>query len=220
MSFRKANFVQGEYYHLYNRGVEKRSIFEDEEDSERFLKSMIMFNTVEPIGSIYQQSFHKGVEKKREPLVNFISYCLNPNHFHVIAVPLVEKGIQMFMHRLGTGYTMYFNEKYKRCGALFQGVFKSTHIDSDKYLLHLSVYVNLNYLVHQLGGEASKLVRTSWNEFIEPTGTTNNSNVCNKDIVLGQFKSTDSYKQYALSTLPNIISRKQNEKEIGKLLID
>ena len=70
------------------------------------------------------------------------------------------------MQRLGTGYTMYFNEKEKRSGSLFQGVFKSLHINTNEYLLHLSAYVNLNDRVHQLGSETSKLVKSSWREYI------------------------------------------------------
>jgi len=74
---------------------------------------------------------------------------LNQNHYHFILEPLVDDGIQKFMHKLSTGYTNYFNEKYKRNGSLFQGKYKAVHINSDEYLLHLSVYVNLNYKVHR-----------------------------------------------------------------------
>lgn len=59
------------------------------------------------------------------------------------------------MKRMG-GYTSYFNDKYKRSGVLFQGVFKSTHIDSNEYLLHVSAYVNLNNKIHPLRGETPK----------------------------------------------------------------
>lgn len=222
MSIRKVEFATENFYHIYNRGVEKRTIFEEPFDTLRFFKSMILFNSVEPIGSIYEHTFPLSENKKskRKPLVGIVAYCLNPNHFHLILTPKVDKGIQMFMHRLGTGYTMYFNEKYKRSGSLFQGVFKATHLDSNEYLLHVSAYVNLNNRVHQLelGGFASKLVKTSWDEYInEDTGGVG---ICEKDIIIEQFKSPAKYKNFALSALDSIIERKTKEKEWQATLID
>src|SRR3989344_6008505 len=121
MSMRKMAFLPGEYYHIYNRGVDKRNIFSDKKDLGRFFQSMKEFNTKNPIGSLYENSF--------------VNYCLNPNHYHFLLTPLVEKGVEKFMQRLGTGYTMYFNERNKRSGSLFQGKFKSKHINSNEYLL-------------------------------------------------------------------------------------
>src|SRR3989344_2001179 len=217
MPSRKVNLVEGEYYHLFNRGVDKRDIFMDKEDVERFHQCMIEFNTKVPIGSIYENSFLKEKEKEDTPLVSFISYCLNPNHYHHIMTPLVEKGIESFMQRLGTGYTLYFNNKYKRSGSLFQGKFKASHIDSNEYLLHVSAYVNLNDKTHQLGGSSSKLVRSSWNHYIQNEVV---AVQCEKDIVLDQFRSINEYKEFALSSLEDMIQRKKEEKELKLLLID
>ncbi len=140
---RKVPFVVGEYYHLYNRGVEKRDIFIDNEDLNRFLKSLTEFNTVEPIGSIYEHSFGSPTPKSRSlKLISIVAYCLNPNHYHLLVTPLKFGGIQKFMHRLGTGYTNYFNERYDRSGALFQGRYKDVHVSSNEQLLHLSAYIN------------------------------------------------------------------------------
>ena len=154
---RKVKFTVGEYYHIYNRGTDKRNIFMDEQDLSRFWESLFDFNQTEPIGSIYEFSFKKKsreANKKKKPLVQFIVYCLNPNHFHFLITPIQEKGIEKFMQRLGNGYTKYFNNKHKRSGVLFQGKFKSKHIDSNQYLLHLSAYINGN---DQLGHRMSKL---------------------------------------------------------------
>ena len=84
------------------------------------------------------------------------------------------------MQRLGTGYTKYFNGRYKRTGSLFQGVFKSSHIDSNEYLLHSSVYVNLNDRVHKIGDGLS---RSSWNEYIGKSP----SNFCKKILFSGNL---------------------------------
>ena len=159
MANRKSSFVIGEHYHIFNRGVDKRIIFSDRYDIHRFFQSMIEFNTVDPIGSLYENSFLQlGGETPKfgEKLVNIIAYCLNPNHFHLILEQLKDGGISEFMKRLAGGYTGYFNQKNDRSGSLFQGVFKDVHIDSNEYLLHASAYVNLNDRVHQLGGETPK----------------------------------------------------------------
>ncbi|MBI2023218.1 transposase [Candidatus Giovannonibacteria bacterium] len=216
---RKIKFVSGEYYHVYNRGVDKRNIFNDKYDVERFFQCMDEFNTIKPIGSLYENSFlapHQQVKRKSKKLVNFITYCLNSNHFHFILEPISENGISKFMHRLSTGYSWYFNNKNQRSGSLFQGPFKATHIDSNEYLLRVSVYVNLNFKVHQLGGLAAKLVKSSWEEYI--FGQTDQ--FCKKNVILRQFNSKREYGSFALETLPEIIERKKREKEVSDLLIE
>src|SRR3989344_1672384 len=218
---REIKFAIGEYYHIFNRGTDKRTIFNGPNDSGRFFRSMIEFNTERPIGSIYENSFRKettDIVKPNKPLVSFLAYCLNPNHYHFILRPLSDRGIEKFMHRLGTGYTNYFNEKYKRNGVLFQGKFKATHIDTNEYLLHVSAYVNLNFKIHQLGSPASKLVvKSSWGEYINEPGR---ENICDKDIIIGQFKKSHHYKKFALDALEGIVERKMKEKELKTLLID
>ncbi len=228
MTNRKTPFVTGEYYHLYNRGIDKRSIFSDQKDLNRFFQSMIEFNVSEPIGSIYENSFIKKsqlggstskLRKGSQKLVDFVAFCLNPNHFHFIVMQSSEKGIEKFMHRLGTGYTMYFNEKEKRSGALFQGRFKSVHVGTNEYLLHLSAYVNLNNKVHQLGGLTSKLAgsRSSWGEYIDK----NTKGICEKKIILDQFNNNiDEYKKFSLSSLEMIRKRKEDMKDLEKFLLE
>ncbi|OGI65886.1 hypothetical protein A3A95_00695 [Candidatus Nomurabacteria bacterium RIFCSPLOWO2_01_FULL_39_18] len=204
MSIRKTSFVKGEYYHIYNRGVDKRDIFLDKADLHRFLQSMDEFNVKDPIGSLYENSFVKELGGKTSKLVKFIAYCLNPNHYHFILTPLLEKGVEKFMQRLGTGYTMYFNEKNKRSGSLFQGKFKSKHIGSNEYLFQASAYVNLNN--YDRNGILKKsLNSSSWVEYTQST----NSNFCEKSIVLGQFQSKKEYEKFALEAWENTCERKE-----------
>src|SRR3989344_8639651 len=175
---RKVPFVNGEFYHVYNRGVDKRDIFSDQYDLDRFFQSMNEFNVVEPIGSIYENSFIRnslgGLTPKLK-LVNVIAFCLNQNHYHFLLEQVIDKGIEKFMHKLSTGYTCYFNERNKRSGSLFQGTYKSKHIDSNEYLLYLSAYVNLNDQIHQLGGLTPKLMKSSWGEY---TNTNSSQDFC------------------------------------------
>jgi len=220
---RKLILAPGEYYHVFNRGVDKRDIFMDEYDLKRFLLCLIEFNTFEPIGSIYENRFKKPKHgkklgslasksrDKKESLTELICYCLNPNHFHLVLFQKQENAIQRFMQRLGTGYTNYFNEKYSRSGSLFQGPYKAVHIESNTQLLHTSVYVNLN---GEISGVKQGKFLSSWGEYVADAKPT----LCKKDIVLGQFKNPSKYKSFARSSLKDIIRRKREQKELSELL--
>ena len=213
---RTTEFTVGGYYHIYNRGVDKRDIFVDHYDQKRFFQSMEEFNVSSPIGSIFQNSFRRSKDEKslsglatKQKLVEFVCYCLNPNHYHFILKGLTEGGIVEFMHKLGTGYTRHFNEKYKRTGSLFQGPFKSIEIESNEYLLYLSVYVNLNDRIHQLDkGTGHVKSRSSWAEYM---GTANES-FCETSIILEQYGNVEAYRGFAEGSLAEMIERKESER--------
>lgn len=207
-NMRKVSFANGEYYHVYNRGTEKRTIFPDKFYFSRFLQSMEEFNTVEPIGSIYANSFRKKELSNpvaKSKLVNFICFCLNPNHYHFILEQIVDRGVEKFMHKLGAGYTHYFNQKNERNGVLFQGPFKAKHINSNEYLLHLSAYVNLNNRVHQLSNGVAK---SSWEDYLV---SDKQISFCKKDVILSQFKTNKDYSDFAQDALEVIRRRKDME---------
>ncbi|MCX6763656.1 MAG: transposase [Candidatus Moranbacteria bacterium] len=174
------------------------------------------FNTTEPIGSIYAHSFslRHPMSKKRKKLVNFICYCINPNHYHFILEQIIDGGIERFMQKLGDGYTKYFNYKEKRSGSLFQGRFKSTHINSNEYLLHLSSYVNLNNRVHKLKLR-HPMSKSSWEEHLN-----GKKGFCKKKVIAGQFKNCEEYKKFAENSLAGILERKGNLKEMEDLLME
>lgn len=230
MGRNRPKFVTGEIYHIFNRGVEKRDIFKNSADVRRFFESMVVFNTTKPIGSLRDFYEFQEIRKanpsqwsdhweKREKLVEFIAYCLNPNHKHLVVMQRVDGGVSELMKRLGGGYTRYFNDRYERTGALFQGKFKAVHIATNEQLLHVSAYVNLNYRVHRYPQIKADLTKSSWSEYVGECS----ERVCNKDIVLDQFKNTDEYKQFSLSSLQEIIERRYEEKEeedeVGRWLL-
>ena len=155
---RRVKFAPNSIYHIYNRGVEKRRIFVDDRDRWRFVQGLFLFNDErakanllwrierENAGRINFRILREFMEKNeadRKPLVRIIADCLMPNHFHLILEELADNGISKFMHKLGTGFAMYFNKRYERVGSLFQGRFKAVHVDNDAYLKNLLVYVNV-----------------------------------------------------------------------------
>ncbi|MBI5138560.1 MAG: transposase [Candidatus Vogelbacteria bacterium] len=213
MGIRDIDFVEGECYHIFNRGTDKRTITEDKFDSDRFVLSLQKFNVIDPIGSIYESSFHKHEDNEAEHqnrLVDMIAFCLNPNHFHLLVTQLTEAGVSKFLHRVQTGYSKYYNTKHKRKGTLFQGKFGASLITLNDNLLHVSAYVNLNNKVHQLGSKASKLVRSSYSYFIEPAKKPNW--ICN-DVVMEQFKNSGEYKLFAEDSLELMLQSKTEQRE-------
>jgi len=145
---RKDPFVEGEYYHVYNRGVDKRMIFTSASDYKRFLMLLYLANNQDEvrIGNILKSHNYDEVFSilRSEQLVVIGAYCLMPNHFHVLLTQKVEGGITRFMLKLQTGYSMFFNTRYERNGSLFQGPFRSNLVDNDRYLEYLFAYIHLN----------------------------------------------------------------------------
>src|SRR3989344_7070503 len=134
MGFRE-KFVPGERYHIYNRGTEKRKIFLGSRDYDRFLTLLYMSNGTEAvrIDNLVRNEQGSTLLKKTlqvdrgETLVDIAAYCLMPNHFHLLLREKEEGGVSRFMQKMTTAYTMYFNKRYDRTGALLQGKFKSQH---------------------------------------------------------------------------------------------
>ena len=219
---RKDSFANGEFYHIYNRGVDKRNIFLRHSDLSRFLESIKFFNSIEPIGSIRDiketlvNSQTSDVWGDRERLVDIVCYCLNPNHYHLLLCQRVDNGISEFIKRLGGGYTKFFNEKYNRSGVLFQGKSKSVRVDSNEYLLHLGSYINLN---NQTDGFVLRLSQSSWDEFVNPERII--EKFChNKEIILEQFDTIHGYKTFALDALEGIVERKKKDKKLEDLFLE
>ena len=160
---RNVSFAPGEFYHLYNRGTEKRNIFSGRSDYERFLSLLYLSNSTERVHISNQQTSQRGStslellarSRPGKPLVAIGAYCLMPNHFHLLVHEIEKGGISRFMQKLTTGYTMYFNVRYERSGALLQGRFKATHASEDRQLKYLIAYIHLNPI---------KLIEPKWRE--------------------------------------------------------
>ena len=154
---RKYPFVVGKIYHIFNRGVAKCLIQNNEADLWRFLQGLCLFNDKKSATNILWRlerdrgRLTLGVLKKyivvegneREPLVRILAYCIMPNHFHLLVEEIQEGGITKFMHKLGLGYARYFNNKYDRVGSLWQDKFKNILVDDEDYLQYLLVYINV-----------------------------------------------------------------------------
>ena len=143
---RKAALVPGEYYHVYNRGVEKRDIFLTTGDKDRFVHMLYLANGTKPVVHRLVQGLPLYEVDVGEKRVAIGAYVLMSNHFHILVKEIQPGGITGFMEKLQTSYAMYFNKKYTRVGSLFQGTFKAEHVHRDEHLKHLFAYIHLNPL--------------------------------------------------------------------------
>jgi len=148
-------YVKDGFYHIYNRGVEKRIIFKDVQDYKVFLNYLKEYLSPPADTKILLTDFtlqgltFKGVARRPKNYsteIELLAYCLMPNHIHFLVKQNNKDSIKRFMHSLSTRYSMYFNKKYVRVGPLFQGKYKASLITEDSYLLHLSRYIHLNPL--------------------------------------------------------------------------
>lgn len=154
------SFTTGDYYHLYNRGTDKRIIFQDSHDYKRFLALLHLCNNSEAVD--IRNHFHKGRSfvdlfktERIETLVDIGAYCLMPNHFHILVYEKQDGGVSVFMKKLCTAYSMYFNKRHERTGGLFEGRFKAKHIDNEPYFNWLFSYIHLNPV---------KIINSNWKD--------------------------------------------------------
>lgn len=150
---RNPEIVGSSYYHVYNRGVDKRQIFQSERDYERFLESMYLFNdrkyTHQRGDADIKASLlscHEVLALEREPLVKVLSYELSPNHFHLFMKQNMPGGMAKFFQKLASGYTRYFNLTNGRTGRLFESSYKAQPTDFEEHKYHIPRYIHLNAL--------------------------------------------------------------------------
>jgi REP element-mobilizing transposase RayT len=159
MSVRKIIFEEHEYYHVYNRGNSKQSIFHDAQDYQRFVELLYICNTSKHFNLYdirkYQKNLDIFLHDRSDSLVAIGAYCLMSNHFHILITQIVDGGISAYMQKIATAYSMYYNKKYTRTGSLFEGKFKAIHLDTDRYLKYIFSYIHLNPV---------KLIDPRWKE--------------------------------------------------------
>jgi len=178
----RKQYLENGYYHIYNRGVEKRKIFLDEQDYVVFVSYLREYLTKKDERELQEKLANVNIlwaEKnkilRRLRMNNFLNevsllaYCLMPNHFHFFVKQKNSGSIDKFMNSLCTRYTMYFNRKYKRVGPLYQGVYKAVLVTSEEQFLHLSRYIHkqaISLRIVQQGVALQKNQRSSYLKYL------------------------------------------------------
>jgi putative transposase len=211
-----------EFYHVLNRGVDKRKIFNDSRDYARFVHDLYEFNSTERVSpnngrvasmmDIRRPSF---TGREGERLVDIHFFCLMPNHYHLLLSPCVEGGISLFMKKVNMGYAKYFNERNERSGSLFQGKYKSIHITSDAHFLYLPFYIHLNpfdmyapewrtHKIPSLDTATTFLEKYRWSSHLDYLGNDNFPSVTNRTFFLDMFNGTEGYTTKFLKYLSQL----------------
>ncbi|MEK7572424.1 MAG: transposase [Patescibacteria group bacterium] len=202
---REDPFVTGEYYHIYNRGIDKRIIFKSDKDYERFMMLLYLANSNESfrLDEILNRQKKRLKEvmvlEKGEPLISIGAWCLMSNHFHLLVKQEVDGGITKFMRKLGVGYSMFFNIKYERAGALFGGLFKSKLIGvDDNYMIQLFGYIHINPLEIKFPDWKDKINKSSSNmkKFLESYQYSSYLDYVGEDRVERNILKPESFPDY------------------------
>ncbi|MBI2011792.1 transposase [Candidatus Daviesbacteria bacterium] len=222
-SNRKIVFASGEYYHVFNRGVEKRLTFTNKHEFLRAIDS-INFYRFGNLPIRYSKYLSLEKDKKAKFLeklyqnsphqIEILAYCLMGNHFHFLLKQLMDSGVVKFLAKFTNSYTKYFNTKHNRVGPLFQGVFKAVHVESDEQLLHLSRYIHLNPVMG-FKIQAEELSSYQWSSYPQYLGITK-TQLINPTEILNFFKSSTEYEKFVLDQ----VDYAKKLKNIEHLLID
>lgn len=204
MPSRALPLVTGEYYHIFNRGVAYQPIYASGKDYDRFLLCLSYYrfrnlpfklSRLLQIEKVQREQVELILETKNDKLVEITSFCLMPNHFHLLLQQKSDGGISIFLKHVTDSYTRYFNTKRKRVGPLFQGAFKAVHVETDEQLLHLSRYIHLNPLVSFVVKDEDFL-SYRWSSLM--MYSQRRKEMISPEPVLGHFKTRNDYIQFVL----------------------
>jgi len=161
----------GEYFHVYNRGVNRQKIFYEKRNYSFFLKRM---------------------EEYRTSGILIVSFCLMPNHFHFVLRQDEPNAMSKYFGRLCKSYTRAINKLYQRTGHLFEGKYKIKHIDDRGYLIHLTRYVHLNPVRGGLVATPKNWEFSSFNNYYMPS----TQGLVDTSILLAEFQNSAAYAEY------------------------
>ncbi len=204
---RKVIFANNEIYHIFNRGIEKRPIFINKKDYHRALQTLDYYQYSGISSSLSQvlkiekdkrDFFLTQLKIKGKKLVEILSFCLMPNHFHLLLKQLQEDGIKTFLSNFSNSYTKHFNIKSNRVGPLFQGIFKAIRIEDDNQLIHVCRYIHINPVVSLVIKE-EELVDYPYTSLPEYLG--GKEGFCKKDQILANFSSLKRFEDFTFDQI-------------------
>lgn len=203
MPKRLHHFVNSEIYHVFNRGIDRRETFTDNNEFERAVTSMNYYLHKKPVNklSTYLKSVQQGSRIDNNEgilLVDLICYCLMGNHFHFLVRQNEDGGISKFLSNFQNSYTRYFNTKHERTGPLFSTQFKAVRIENENQLAHISRYIHLNPYTSEVVNSFDQLISYPWSS-LEKYLNLNSSTNLKKEIILANFRSVLEYKRFVLN---------------------
>ncbi len=188
--------ANSQFYHIYNRGVEKRNIFTNKWDYSRFLQTLNYYRKVPlpmKLSDFRRNKLRKEIVGDQKEMVKIYCYCLMPNHFHLLVQQLEDNGISKFLRKITDSYTRFFNTKHKRIGPLFQGSFRAKFIESDEYILQVSKYIHRNpFSLNNWRENIQTYPYSSYNWYL----SNQKHDFCNADFISSYFSQTNPRFNY------------------------
>ena len=163
-------FVQGGYYHIYNRGAGRQAILYEERNYIYVLRLL--------------------KEVARESDVTVIAYCLIPNHYHWLLRQDGETPAGKVPARVFGSYSQAFNRAYDRTGTLFEGPYKALVVDTDDYFVNLCCYIHVNPVHHGLVDTVDDWRYSNYLEWIEKRPGT----LVDRELVRAYFATPEAYE--------------------------
>lgn len=197
-------FANNEYYHVFNRGINKQPIFLDKRCYGRALEIMEYYSFANPfprysrllcLSREERERTWTNLRKEGKRLVEIISFSFLPNHFHFLVKQVENNGVQKLLKEFQNSYTRFFNTKYKKIGPILQGQFKAVRIEDTEQLLHVSRYIHLNPHSSYVVKNIESLEDYFWSSYPEYVSKTD-LEICKKKIILSQFKKIYEYKKF------------------------
>jgi len=204
MPGRKNPLITNKIYHVLNRGIALQPVFLNKRGYDRALQTMFYYQNRQPplkysrfltLSNKRRLKILEKLKVQRKFLVGIVAFCLMPNHFHLLLKQLVDGGISKFMSNFTNRYTKYISTKNERKGPSFQGKVKAIRIETEKQLLHVSRYIHLNPYTSYIIKGLKEIENYPYSSFPEYIGKLQ-INLCNKEIILSQFKNIESYKRF------------------------
>lgn len=210
---RKIHFCPGEYYHIFNRGVQKSDIFTNDSDRVRFLflilylQAPITINNISTfVGryikhSVFNSPYERTVTAQKivdTRAVELICFTLMPNHFHLLVREKEVGGVSLYLQRIQNAYSKYINVKYRKSGHVFQGPFRAVHIEDNEQLLYTSAYIHSN--PRELKEWKKNFKQYPWSSFCDYIQKNRWEELLACSYLLDQYKSADEYVDSVLKS--------------------
>ena len=195
-------FITGMIYHIFNRGLDRRLTFTNKREYQRALAALSFYSYTSSsfrLSWFIKLSPKKQKEKydllkSQKPRVTIMSYCLMPNHFHILVKQEKDHGISKFLGDFQNSYTKFFNKLHERSGALFSNQFKGVLVENENQFTHLSRYIHLNPYTSSIANSITELEKYPWSSLKGYLGSIDE--IIDSKPILGLFGNSENYRKF------------------------
>jgi len=212
----RPKLVNGEIYHICNKSIANFGIFNNHNNASRFLQTIDYYNKEQVWTSFstvlkrkdgYQ--YENIMHHRKDQLIKILSYCIMPDHYHLLFKIINEKPITKFINDIENSYTRYFNLRHNRKGPLWQSGYRAVAVTSNELLLHISRYIHLNPTTSGLVGRPEDWQYSSFKDIVS-------NQIIFDNLKEFSIKDQKKYKKFVNDNL----DYQKNLKRIKKLLHD